>query len=101
MGVEKIMTLKLLTTLDVLETFFQDLKEFITFLEYYKNTRECKEIQRRQREDLEPKPTGEDPIVEETLPMSLGLSITQLWNDPSVKQVYGLSNQFQLNETAE
>ena len=32
--------------------------------------------------------------------MSLGLSITQLWNDQSIKQVYDLSNQFQLNETA-
>ena len=34
------------------------------------------------------------------LPMSLGLSITQLWEDPGVQQIYGLSHQFQLNETA-
>ena len=32
--------------------------------------------------------------------MSLGLSITQLWEDPGVQQIYGLSHQFQLNETA-
>ena len=69
-------------------------------MEHYKKTRECQEIQRRQREDLETSKV-EDPVVEDTLPMSLGLSITQLWNEPSIKQVYGLSNQFQLNETAE
>ena len=66
---------------------------------YYKKTRECQEIQRRQREDLETSKV-EEPIIEGTLPMSLGLSITQLWNDQSIKQVYDLSNQFQLNETA-
>lgn len=39
-------------------------------------------------------------VIGETLPMSLGLSITQLWEDPGVQQIYGLSHQFQLNETA-
>ncbi len=39
-------------------------------------------------------------IIDETLPMSLGLTIAQLWEDPGVQQIYGLSHQFQLNETA-
>ena len=39
-------------------------------------------------------------ILEDTLPMSLGRSLANLWKDPGVQQVYGLAHQFQLNETA-
>ena len=39
-------------------------------------------------------------FVVDTLPRSIGLCISQLWEDPGVQQTYGLSHQFQLNETA-
>ena len=51
-------------------------------------------------QELEPSPGQRMEVLEDTLPQSLGITITNLWNDPGVQQVYGLAHQFQLNETA-
>jgi hypothetical protein len=32
--------------------------------------------------------------------MSLGLNLSQLWDDEGVRQTYSLSHKYQLNETA-
>ena len=51
-------------------------------------------------QDLENNCNKKLEVLEETCPQSLGKTISNLWNDPGVQQVYGLAHQFQLNETA-
>jgi hypothetical protein len=88
--------------------FWQDLEEFRAYFEHYKKSKQFNHLQRRQSES-----TGDNFVetanmtnncngilMEDTLPMSLGLSISQLWKDEGIQQVYGLAHQFQLNETA-
>ena len=79
----------------------QNLEEFRAFIEHYKRSPEYHEILGRQElNDTIMNPTNLEGLDNTPLPMSLGLSITQLWEDPGVQQIYGLSHQFQLNETA-
>ena len=79
----------------------QNLEEFRAFIEHYKQSPEYHEILGRQDlNDTVMNPTNLENLDNKPLPMSLGLSITQLWEDPGVQQIYGLSHQFQLNETA-
>ena len=51
-------------------------------------------------QDLESQCNSKLEVLEDTCPQSLGKTISNLWNDPGVQQVYGLAHQFQLNETA-
>ena len=51
-------------------------------------------------QDLENQCNSKLKVLEDTCPQSLGKTISNLWNDPGVQQVYGLAHQFQLNETA-
>ena len=51
-------------------------------------------------QDLENQCNSKLEVLEDTCPQSLGKTISNLWNDPGVQQVYGLAHQFQLNETA-
>ena len=83
---------------DMLYYILQDLDDFRKYMERYRRSYQFHRLMRVQEVD---QPTsGNLEILEDTLPMSLGRSISNLWNDPGVQQVYGLAHQFQLNETA-
>ena len=72
--------------------------DFRKYMERYRRSYQFHRLMRVQ--DLEQPNSTNLEILEDTLPMSLGKSISNLWNDPGVQQVYGLAHQFQLNETA-
>ena len=75
-------------------------------MEHYRRSKAYREVLHRQGlddviknlEPVRPLVNGGDEV--DILPMSLGLSISHLWEDPGVQQIYGLSHQFQINETA-
>lgn len=81
-------------------SLLQNLEEFRAFIEHYHRSSQFHEVLKRQELVDAVMNQKQLRIIDETLPMSLGLSIAQLWDDPGVQQIYGLSHQFQLNETA-
>ena len=91
----------------IIRLFFQDIEDFRAFFEHYKRSKSHRALMRRQSESYSEDNTDSDTsnptrnLTTDTLPMSLGLSIAQIWQDPGVLQVYRISHEFQLNETAE